>query len=168
MRRPRTIRDLTMVTALAATWVGLWGSFSAANVLGGLVLAVLVSGLGVGTSGRGGIRPIPLMRLLWRVLLDLVTSTLSVAVEIATPTDRTEEAIVAVPLPVESRQHFLLLIVAITLTPGTAVVDADPDTGTLYLHLLHVDRRMAVETHVHELARLARAALPTDAERSIA
>ena len=85
---------------------------------------------------------------------------MSVALEVLTPTDRTDEAIVAVPLPTESRRHLLLLIVAVTVTPGTAVIDADPDTGTLYLHLLHSDRRDATVAHVEELAELACKALP--------
>jgi hypothetical protein len=40
------------------------------------------------------------------------------------------------------------------------VVDADPDTGTLYLHLLHNDRRAATIEHVGQLTRLACDALP--------
>ena len=36
-----------------------------------------------------------------------------------------------------------------------------PDTGTLYLHLLHSDRRESVTEHVRELAELACRALPT-------
>jgi len=158
MFRPRRLLTLA---ALTLVWCGLWGEITAANILGGLAVAVAVTALGVGTSGAGGIRPIPLLKLLWLVIVDLLKSTVGVATEIVTPGDSTDESIVAVTVPPDSRDHLLLLIVAITLTPGTAVVDADPETGTLYLHLLHDDRRSATVEHVNELATLACAALPT-------
>ena len=151
-----------MLAALTLVWCGLWGEVSVANVAAGLVVAVGVTILGVGTAGRGGIRPMPLLQLLWVVAVDLVRSTLSVAAEIVTPTDHTNEAIIAVELAPESRQHLLLLIIAITVTPGTAVVDADPDTGTLYLHLLQDSRRAETIEHVEKLARLACDALPVN------
>ena len=83
------------------------------------------------------------------------------ACSLASIRDNTNEAIIAVNIPLHARQHFLLLIVAVTLTPGTAVVDADPDTGTLFLHLLHHERADDVRAHVAELAGLAEQALPT-------
>ena len=155
-----TIRRTLMIGALTLAWCGLWGSVSAANIVTGVAISTALSFSGVGTPGRGGIKLAPLAKLAWLVLVDLITSTIDVAVEILTPTDRTEEGIIAVIVPKHSRQHLLLLIVAITLTPGTAVVDADPDTGTLYLHLLYIDRRASTVAHVEDLARLAAEALP--------
>ena len=61
-----------------------------------------------------------------------------------------------------SRDHLLLLYVAITVTPGTAVVAAEADGSVLYLHLLDVERRDATERHVHLLCRLAHEALPVE------
>jgi len=156
-----TIRRLFTIALLTAAWCGLWQDVSAANVIGGIVLAFAVLGLGVGTSGKVGVRPVPLLRLLGVVFVDLVTSTFDVAKEILRPADLTNESIIAVTVPDHARHHFLLLIVAITLTPGTAVVDADPDTGTMYLHLLQHERADEVRAHVDQLAELAHAALPT-------
>lgn len=156
--RPRRIAT---VVALMLAWCGLWRELSAATVIVGTVVAMAVTATGVGTAYRGGIRVRPLLRLSWLVFVDLAKSTINVAAEILTPTDHTEEAIIAVQVPAESRDHLLLLVVAITLTPGTAVVDADADTGTLYLHLLHHDRRAQTVAHVDDLVRLACAALPT-------
>ena len=115
---------------------------------------------GVGPPVDGGIRPWPLVQLGLLVGKDLVVSTASVAREVLTPTDYTDEAVVAVELPIESRRHMMLLSTAVTVTPGTAVVDADPDTGPLYLHLLCAGRRPAVEAHVRRLAELSCRALP--------
>lgn len=161
MSRHLRQRRLLSLAALTLVWCGLWRDVSIANLLAGLLIACVVTASGVGTPGRGGIRMWPLLQLIWLVMVDLAKSTINVAVEIVTPTDRTDEAIVAVDIPADGRDHLLLLVVAITLTPGTAVVDADPDTATLYLHLLHHRRRTETVEHVDELVRLASEALPT-------
>lgn len=155
-----TVRRALVGLTLVFAWCALWGEVSVANVLSGVAVAVVVSGLGIGTPGRGGVALGPLLRFGWLVAKDLVASTISVAREVLTPGDSTDEAIVAVEVPTETRAHLLLLIVAITVTPGTAVVDADPDTGTLYVHLLHSSRRADEIAHVIELAELAYQALP--------
>lgn len=162
MKRLLAPRKFLTIVALTAAWCGLWNDLSPANVLSGSIIAVAVTSIGVGTPGKGRIRLRPLLHLAWLVLVDLVKSTASVAAEIVTPTDRTDEAIVAVNVPAPSRDHFLLLIVSITLTPGTAVVDADPDSGTLYLHLLHHNRLQETVSHVQTIARLACEALPVE------
>ena len=158
---PWTLRRAITMASLVFAWCALWGEPSVANVASGTAIAALVTGPGIGTPGRGRIVTRPLLRFAALVAVDLVRSTVAVAREILTPTDSTDEAIVAVSVPFESRTHLLLLIAAVTVTPGTAVVDADPDTGMLYLHLLHGDRRAETERHVRELAQLACAALPS-------
>ncbi len=155
--RPRRLINLI---ALTLVWCGLWGDLSIANLAAGALIAVAVTAIGVGTAGTGGVKLLPLLHLVCLVIVDLVKSTASVALEVVTPTDRTDEAIIAVQVPIQSRDHFLLLVVAITLTPGTAVVDADPDGGTLYLHLLHHNRANETIEHVERIARLACDALP--------
>ena len=152
--------------ALIFAWCALWGGPSVANVASGTAIAAIVVGAVSRRrrrsegAGPRGIRIGPLARLLALVATDLVRSTVSVAYEVLTPTDHTKEAIVAVPLPPTARPHLLLLVVGITVTPGTAVVDYRPDTGNLYLHLLHRSRREEVEAHAQRLAELASAAFP--------
>lgn len=160
MRDFLSTRRLITIVLLVAAWCAMWRTVSIANVLSGTLLAVAVLAGGLGTPNRGSIRIVPLLRFGGLVALDLVLATVNVAKEVLTPTDYTEESIVAVHLPEESRRHLLLLVVAVTVTPGTAVVDTDPDTGTLYLHLLHHDRKEETVEHVVKLAELACAALP--------
>lgn len=159
-----TIRRLALIIGLTLAWCGLWRTLSFANVAGGLVVSTIIVMSGLGPDARGGVRIVPLLKLLWLVFTDLVGSTREVAREILTPTDYTEEGIIAVQVEDECRAHLLLLAVAITLTPGTAVVDVDPKTGTLYLHLLHIERRDETVDHVHHLARLSTEALPAPAQ----
>ncbi len=157
-------RRLVTLALLVAAWCALWGSISVANVLAGTVVAVAVT-LAAGIQpGHGRIRMVPLVHFVWLVTLDLVSSMVSVAWEILTPTDYTDEAIIAVDTQIESRSHLLMLVVAITVTPGTAVVDTDADTGRFYLHLLHADKADAIVAHVQRLADLACQALPVDAD----
>ncbi len=164
MRALLTLRRLLTVALLVAAWCALWGSVSVANVLSGTLIAVaatLFSGI---DRSAGGLHIVALLHFVWLVAVDLVVSTVYVAWEILTPTDYTDEAIIAVDTSVESRSHFLMLVVAITVTPGTAVIDSDADTGRLYLHLLHAEKAPEIEQHVRKLADLACRALPVNEE----
>jgi len=157
---PITVRRVITVIALTAAWCALWNAISFANVASGIVVSSLVLLSGVGTSGRGGVRLVPLLHFTWLVMVDLVKASISVGWEILTPTDYTEEAIIAVDAPMETRGHLLLLVVAITVTPGTAVIDTDPDSGRLYVHVLHASKSDEIRAHILELAQLACDALP--------
>jgi multicomponent Na+:H+ antiporter subunit E len=155
-------RRLLTLLLLVAAWCALWGAVSVANVLSGTLVAVAVTVIAGVDPAHGRIRLIPLLRFLWLVAVDLVVSTANVAWEILTPTDYTDEAIIAVDTRAESRSHLLMLVIAITVTPGTAVVDTDADSGRLYLHLLHADKADEITVHVRRLADLACRALPVD------
>lgn len=167
----QTIRELLMprrlvtMALLVAAWCALWGAVAVANVLAGALAAVtvmLVAGL---QPGHDRVRLVPAVQFVWLVAIDLVVSTVNVAWEILTPTDHSDEAIIAVDTSIETRSHLLGLVVAITVTPGTAVVDSDIDTGRLYLHLLHADKADDITAHVQRLADLAGRALPVSAGR---
>lgn len=155
-----TIRRAATAVVLTLAWCGLWGTFSAANILSGLALSVAVIGLGTAVPERGGVNPGAFIRLHWLVFADLVRSTINVAAEVLTPKDHTQEAVVAVDLPSSGRNHLLFLVVAITLTPGTAVVDIDTEQNRIFLHLLHVKRMDETVAHTKRLADLACEAMP--------
>ncbi len=159
IRRQLTFRRAVSVTALTAAWCALWGSPSPANILSGLVVSAAATTLGM-PPRRGGVRLVPLGQLIWLVAVDLVVSTAVVVREVLTPTDFTDEAIIAIPIPPGGRAHLFLSYVAITITPGTAVVAAEADASVIYLHVLHADRRSDVEAHVRRLFDLAERALP--------
>jgi len=161
--RDITFRRVVSVVALTAAWCALWGAFSVANLVSGFAVSVVASTLG-NPPQRGGVRLGPLLRLIWLVAVDLVVSTAVVAREVLTPTDFTDEAIVAIPVPPAGRMHLLLMFVAITVTPGTAVVAGEADASVIYLHVLHADRRDDVEAHTRRLFELANEALPSSRE----
>ena len=159
-----TVRRVALMIALTAAWCGLWGELSLANVLGGLVLTfVATTPLVMTTLGRP-IRLGALVRLIAVVAVDLVQSTAAVVREVLTPTDHTDESEIEVEVGDTGLRHLYLLVVAITLTPGTAVVDVDTERGTLLLHLLHGDNEPGVRRHVERLVALAERALPSGAD----
>ena len=155
-----TPRRLLTVALLVGAWCALWGDVSIANVLWGTIVAVAATVFSGVDRNAGGLHIVPLLHFVWLVAVDLVVSTVQVAWEILTPTDYTDEAIIAVDTSLGARPHFLMLVVAITVTPGTAVIDSDADTGRLYLHLLHADKADEIVRHVRQLADLACRALP--------
>jgi len=158
-------RRLLTLALLVGAWCALWGAVSVANILAGSLAAVTVTLVAGIQPGRGHVRLVPMVQFVWLVAIDLVVSTVNVAWEILTPTDHSDEAIIAVDTGIETRAHLLGLVVAITVTPGTAVVDSDIQTGRLYLHLLHADKAEEITAHVQRLAALAGRALPVDADR---
>ena len=156
-----TVRRFMTVVVLVLAWCALWGEVSAANVLSGTVVAVAVSLSGLGTAGRGGVRLRPLARFIGLVAVDLVISTVLVAREILTPTDSTDEAIIAVQVPSDTRSHLLLLIVAVTVTPGPPSSTPIPTAGSSTCICSTLIAATATAAHVQELAALACLALPT-------
>ena len=160
LRRYFPIRRVILIVGLVAAWCALWNRLSIANIVSGLLIAIVVSHRSIGPAGIGGVRLLPLLKLGAIVGQDLVMSTVNVAYEVITPTDYTEEAIIGVNLPSNARAHMMLIAVAVTVTPGTAVIDVDPDTSRIYLHILHAERAEATAEHVQELANLACRALP--------
>lgn len=163
MRSVVTIRRVITLVALVATWCALWGSASAANLLSGVAVAMVALLFGSESAVGRGVRIVPLLHLIWLVFVDMVGSTVTVVREVLTPTDYTNEAIIGIDLPPGGEHHLLLLFVVITVTPGTAVVAAESNASKLYLHVLHADRRDAVEAHVLQLVDVANRALPQEA-----
>ncbi len=157
----RLVRHSITVVALVAAWCALWGEATPANLISGLVVAIVIVATGLGTKGRGGVRLIPLIRLIIHVTRDLIISTVTVTRTVIAPTDRTNEAIIGVEVPPGTSDHLLLMVISITVTPGTAVVDSDPDRGILYLHVLDGRGSEEVAAQAQRLANLACQALPT-------
>lgn len=162
VRRRVTSGRLPGAIALVALWCALWGSWSPVTVATGFVLAAAAGAIGWGVPAVR-VRPVPLLRLAGVVLVDLVRSTWVVATEVLTPTDRTDEAIVRIDADVAAGVHRFVLAVAITLTPGTAVVGCEE--GCLDVHLLHRERADDVVRHVHELVELVESAFLVDHHR---
>jgi multicomponent Na+:H+ antiporter subunit E len=131
---------VALVVWLTVVWVGLWGSVTAANVLGGLAVSLVLVGL-LRPSPAGApavVAPGALLALVLRFLADLVVSSLQVARLVLRRRVELQQGIVAVRVPGASDTLLTVLADAISLTPGTLTVDVDRPSATLYVHALDV------------------------------
>ncbi|WP_442934372.1 Na+/H+ antiporter subunit E [Micromonospora sp. CPCC 205546] len=146
-RAARRRNRLVAVTGLTGVWVLLWGTLSWANLISGLVLSVGLLAVfplpPVTFAGR--IRPVPLARFWVRFLRDLVVASAQIAwlaVRVGQPP---LSAIIAVPLRVNTDLNLTLTAEALSLVPGSLILEADRTTGTLYVHVIGVRSREEVE-----------------------
>lgn len=130
---------------LVLLWVLLWGEFTWANVLSGVVVGysiVLGSGVGQTTTvhwdDRARISPLHLIRFVVFVLLKLIQSNLVLAWEIITPRNKINSGIIAIQLRTESALSMAVVANVITLTPGTMTLESKGSPATLYVNVLHL------------------------------
>jgi multicomponent Na+:H+ antiporter subunit E len=157
---------------LTAVWVGLWGSVTAANVLGGIAVAVLLVGaLPLDEAPRSGVlRPLAALHYFVAFARDLVRASLQVAVLVVHPRRQLRQAVIEVPVPGASDALLTLLANSISLTPGTLTIEVDQARATLYVHALDVGADphgvARLRSEVLGTARLAVRAFGSPAARS--
>ena len=172
MNRQQALGRGALVVWLAAMWMLLWGTFSAANlvngVLIGLVLAVVVPPPGLGDD-HVTVHPIPALSFLLWFGWALVVSNLAVAKEVLAPPGRTgiRPAIVAVPLRTRSGRLATLIANAITLTPGTMTVDARGRPAVLFVHVMSFGDEESTLAEMADLERRIVDAFGTAEERAL-
>jgi multicomponent Na+:H+ antiporter subunit E len=163
-------RDRVVAAAvLVAVWILLWGVFSWANLISGLLVAAVVLAVfplpPVTFAGRP--HPLGLLHLAWRFIADLVVGSAQLAVLAFRFGHRPRSAIIRVPLRVRSDLVLTFTGEAVSLVPGSLIVDTDQASTTLYIHVIGVSDRAAVERFRHEVyeteARIVRA-IGSDAE----
>ncbi|MEQ4303140.1 Na+/H+ antiporter subunit E [Plantactinospora sp. B6F1] len=136
----RRWRDhLITVGWLVVVWSLLWGRFTVGNLLGGVLVAVVILvflPLPRVTFG-GRLRPLALARFVGWFVVELVVASAHVS-WVALRPGRPRNAIVAVRLRVRTDLNLALTAEVLSLLPGTLIVEADRETGTLYVHVLDV------------------------------
>lgn len=156
------MRRLTSVVWLAAVWVALWEDLTWANTLGGVAagLVVIWAVPLSGTDFDRRVRPLHLLKLVAYFWWKLVEASVILAWEVLTPRNRINAAVVAIPLITRSSGIATLVANMVSLTPGTLTLDVDPDTMTLFVHVLHLESVGTSRAEVLRLERLAVAAFP--------
>ncbi|GAA1058426.1 hypothetical protein GCM10017608_26590 [Agromyces luteolus] len=169
-------RQLPLLAALVALWLFLWDHVDVLTVTTGVILAILVTRAlylpPVLLSGRFN---------LWRGLIlglvmmyDVAVASIQVAARAVQPGWQPMNAIIAVQLLTRSDLVTTLTAEAITVVPGTVVVDIDRERGLLYLHafgtrteadlekarahVLATEERIVLAIGTHEQAEAVRAA----------
>ena len=162
-RRPRLLR----VAWLTLVLVLLWGRFSWADLLGGIVLAVAVLVLFPlpAISSRGGLRPLGLLRVVLDVARDLAVSRVQVAWQSVRPGPPLRSSIVAVTVGEDSELLMAVLVECLSLVPGSLVVEASAGRRTLWVHVLGVDDEAGIARFRRQAARLVDALVAAGVDR---
>jgi multicomponent Na+:H+ antiporter subunit E len=127
---------LPLLVWLVLAWLLLWGRFSVAVLLSGVLAAAAVTWAVRLPPLPGGarLRPWPFLVALGVLLRDLVTSSLTVAWQLLRYGRATRSAVVEVRLQVRSDATLTLVAADLSLRPGSVVVDIDRAGPTLYVH----------------------------------
>lgn len=149
---------------LTVVWVLLWGTFSWANLVSGLVVGGLVLALFPlpRVAGTGRPRPLAALRLLGHLLVDLVRSSVQVAWQSIRPGPPVRSSVVAVRLDDPSELLLALVVETLSLVPGSVIIAADPTTSTVHAHVLGAGDDAAVDrfrAQVHRVEADVAAAL---------
>ena len=154
---------------LTAVWVGLWGSVTWANVLGGLaVSAVLLRVLPMQPlDAHGRVSPVGVLRFLGVFGVALVRSSLQVVVLVLRRRTALHPAVIAVPVLGPGDRLLTLVGNSISLTPGTLTLEVDRERRLLYVHVIdvgaHGEGLDGVRRDLDGLERAARRALGVQA-----
>lgn len=139
--------QLPVLTWLVLIWILLWGTWSWANLLSGMLVAAVVTNVLPLPAVIGGARlhPVALVAFAGYFLKDLVVSSAEVAWTAIRPGRMHQGAIIAVRLRTDSDLLLTLIAESLTLVPGSIVLDLDRPRQTLGIHLLLVDDPEDVE-----------------------
>ena len=158
----RLTHHVVLLLWLTFVWVSLWGSWSAANVLGGLVVAsalLLLLPLPE-VSHQGRARPAALLLFAVFFFWELVKASATVVLQVLRPRAELRQAVIAVPVTGVSDRLLTLVANAVSLTPGTLTLEVDRPNSTLYVHVLNVQGGDAeVEAQRASIMRLERLAV---------
>jgi multicomponent Na+:H+ antiporter subunit E len=145
---------LPAVVWLTLVWVLLWGTFTPLSIVGGVLVAVLVTALFrmPPLPDRLPVRPFPLLGLGAFLLYDLVVSGVEVSWQILRHGPRAHGAIVAVPLLSASDRVVTVMANALSLSPGAMVLQIDHERETWYIYALGPrDRNGAERTRMRTM-----------------
>lgn len=142
--------------ALMLTWLALWSDISIANLLSGaLVSGGVVLAFDTWQRGQPTFRPLQVLRFAAHFLYKLVEANVVVARTVISPRDRIHTGIVAVPVQGLPDAVVTLIADAISLTPGTLVLEVRRNPTVLFVHCLDLRDVDAVRAEVRRLEILA-------------
>jgi len=146
--RVRLWQQLPLLVVLVVLWMLLWGNLSLLNLVTGAILAVLVTRVfylpPIDLSGR--LNPWWLLVLALDFARQLFTASFQVAAQAFYRRPGATNAVIGVQLATRSDLMMTLTAIAISLIPGSLVVEADREKSILYLHVFNTPDLEAVES----------------------
>jgi multicomponent Na+:H+ antiporter subunit E len=143
---------------LMLVWILLWGTVSAANVLSGLAVALVITVLlplpVVPIEGR--VHPLSLLRLITTVGYYLMLSSVQVAWLAIKPGPPPLSAVLRAHVAVKSDLVLALAVNIFNIIPGSIVLEIDQARRMLYMHVLDVGSDRAVNQFYRQVAQVER------------
>ncbi|MDT5211110.1 MAG: multicomponent Na+:H+ antiporter subunit [Mycobacterium sp.] len=148
---------------LMLVWILLWGTVSAANILSGLAIALLITLLlplpTVPIEGK--LHPLSLLRLGVTVFYYLALSSVQVAWLAVKPGPPPLSAVLRAHVAVKSDLVLALAVNIFNLIPGSIVLEIDQTRRMLYMHVIDVGSDRAVNRFYKQVAEVERLLVST-------
>jgi multicomponent Na+:H+ antiporter subunit E len=148
---------------LILVWILLWGTASAANILSGLAIALLITLLlplpAVPVEGR--LHPLSLVRLIVTVFYYLALSSVQVAWLAIKPGPPPLSAVLRAHVAVKSDLVLALAVNIFNLIPGSIVLEIDQTRRMLYMHVIDVGSDRAVSRFYRQVGVVERLLVST-------
>ena len=145
MKRANVVR-LFVLGWMTIVWVLLWGTFSIANILGGLVVSIIVMELlplpRVPVEGR--VHLLSAVRLGVYIFIESMRSTISVGWLAIRPAPPPVTGVLRCRLTIKSDLVLTLWTDIMNNIPGTMVLEIDQVRRIVYVHVLDVSTDRAV------------------------
>lgn len=157
---------------LVVVWLAVIESVTVGAVLAGVLVALALMALFPTETqpGRASrIRPLGLCRFVAYFASQLVRANVQVAWAVLAPSrSRLRRGIIAVPVAETSWTATTMLAAAVSLTPGTSIIELREGSSVFYVHVLQLTSVDAVRLEVTLMQRsLVRAIGPADALEEI-
>ncbi len=136
---------------LFVLWILLMQSVDPGTLLLGLLQALFWPRVTVGLRPEEirARKPLQMLRLFGRVVLDMLRSNAAVAFAILFPRKKgLRSGFLRIPLELKEPEALAVLAMIITFTPGTAWVELAADRRLLLLHVLAIDDEEALIQHI--------------------
>ncbi|HEY9497684.1 MAG TPA: Na+/H+ antiporter subunit E [Terrimesophilobacter sp.] len=134
--RRRLLQQLPLLVGLILLWMVLWNQFTVLSLLTGVAVAVIVTRVfylpPVELPGR--INLWYTLVFLAHFFLDVALASFQVAFQALNPRPIPRSSVIGIQLRTRSDLIMTLDAIAMSLVPGSLVVEADRERGILYLH----------------------------------
>lgn len=165
----RLATRLPVIAGLTVVWALLWGAFTPLVLVGGALVALLVTSVfpfpAVPRTGR--FRPWPAVVLVVVFLVEMLVASVQVAWIAIRPAAPPRSAVIRVDMVTRSELLLTLTVELVSLVPGSLLIELDSEHGHAWLHLLDGSTPAKIEqARARALAQERRviAALGSDAE----
>lgn len=152
----RRATHISALVGLTLLWFALGDEVGLGRIVVGLLVALLVFVMFPLPDVRfgGRVRVLGVLWFLARFVADLVKASIEVGWLAVRPKPVPPGAVVAVEMHTRSEFHLTVTALALSLIPGSVIIDVDRTTSTLYVHVFAVTDRADVEKFRREVLEM--------------